>query len=118
MRLQRPRFLSKPEPDRAQDPCTARIGATGHMTSSVLTELKLDLGHSEHKQGYAMEKAMLYVIGRRLVDWVGGRLGGWVVRTKVTGGVAEDPRVGVPSSDLTSGGGVLAWFGMDGGASR
>ncbi|GMN66139.1 hypothetical protein TIFTF001_035210 [Ficus carica] len=36
MRLQRPRFSSKPEPDRAQDPCTARIGATGHMTS-VLT---------------------------------------------------------------------------------
>ncbi|GMN70125.1 hypothetical protein TIFTF001_039169 [Ficus carica] len=36
MRLQRPQFSSKPEPDRAQDPCTARIGATGHMTS-VLT---------------------------------------------------------------------------------
>ncbi|GMN65028.1 hypothetical protein TIFTF001_034101 [Ficus carica] len=36
MRLQQPRFSSKSEPDRAQDPCTARIGATGHMTS-VLT---------------------------------------------------------------------------------
>nr|GMN20595.1 hypothetical protein TIFTF001_051041 [Ficus carica] len=36
MRLQWPRFLSKPEPDRAQEPCTARIDSTGHMTS-VLT---------------------------------------------------------------------------------
>ncbi|GMN52517.1 hypothetical protein TIFTF001_021670 [Ficus carica] len=34
MRLQRPRFSSKPEPDRAQDPCTARIGSIGHMTST------------------------------------------------------------------------------------
>ncbi|GMN54551.1 hypothetical protein TIFTF001_023679 [Ficus carica] len=31
MRLQWPRFSLKPEPDRAQDPCTARIGSTGDL---------------------------------------------------------------------------------------
>ncbi|GMN40294.1 hypothetical protein TIFTF001_009518 [Ficus carica] len=36
MRLQWPRFSSKPKPDRAQEPCTARIDSTWHMTS-VLT---------------------------------------------------------------------------------
>ncbi|GMN25236.1 hypothetical protein TIFTF001_050365 [Ficus carica] len=36
MRLQRPQFRSKPEPDRAQNPCTARIGATGHMIRADL----------------------------------------------------------------------------------
>ncbi|GMN66632.1 hypothetical protein TIFTF001_035692 [Ficus carica] len=80
MRLQWPRFSLKPEPDRAQDPCTARIGSTGDtimMTtelgfpqnmkvniihSSVLTELKLNLGHSEHKQGNVLENAMKYAM--------------------------------------------------------
>ncbi|GMN67431.1 hypothetical protein TIFTF001_036491 [Ficus carica] len=53
MRLQRPRFSSKPEPDRAQDPCTARIGATGHMTSTQQCPdgIQLDIGHSQPKQG-------------------------------------------------------------------
>ncbi|GMN72942.1 hypothetical protein TIFTF001_052953 [Ficus carica] len=53
MRLQWPRLLSKPEPDRAQEPCTARIGATGHMTSTrrCPDELKLDSGHNNHYQG-------------------------------------------------------------------
>ncbi|GMN63596.1 hypothetical protein TIFTF001_032673 [Ficus carica] len=53
MRLQWPQFLSKPEPDRAQEPCTARIDSTGNMTSTrrCPDELKLDSGHSNHYQG-------------------------------------------------------------------
>ncbi|GMN67430.1 hypothetical protein TIFTF001_036490 [Ficus carica] len=51
MKLQRPRFSSKPEPDRAQEPCTARIDLSGHMTSSVLTGFQLGIGHSQPKQG-------------------------------------------------------------------
>ncbi|GMN54843.1 hypothetical protein TIFTF001_023960 [Ficus carica] len=53
MRLQRPLFSSKPEPDRAQDPCTARIGATGHMTSTPQCPdgIQLGIGHSQPKQG-------------------------------------------------------------------
>ncbi|GMN56778.1 hypothetical protein TIFTF001_025896 [Ficus carica] len=77
MRLQWPRFLLKPEPDRAQDPCTARIDSTrdlnvlkaelgnrkimdrisGNNTEKEYSTqqcpggIKLDIGHSEHKQG-------------------------------------------------------------------
>ncbi|GMN72419.1 hypothetical protein TIFTF001_053554 [Ficus carica] len=53
MRPQRPRFSSKPEPDRAQDPCTARIGSTGHMTSTQQCPdgIQLGIGHSQPKQG-------------------------------------------------------------------
>ncbi|GMN25919.1 hypothetical protein TIFTF001_046002 [Ficus carica] len=43
MRLQWPRFSLKPEPDRAQDPCTARIGSTGD-----LNVLKAELGFPEN----------------------------------------------------------------------
>ncbi|GMN21848.1 hypothetical protein TIFTF001_045564 [Ficus carica] len=61
MRLQWPRFSLKPDPDRAQDPCTARIDSTGDLnvlktkleysTQQCPGELKLDSGHSERKQG-------------------------------------------------------------------
>ncbi|GMN59058.1 hypothetical protein TIFTF001_028151 [Ficus carica] len=53
MRLQRPRFSSKPEPDRAQDPCTARIGSIGNITSTQQCPngIQLDIGHSQNKQG-------------------------------------------------------------------
>ncbi|GMN22022.1 hypothetical protein TIFTF001_040159 [Ficus carica] len=53
MRLQRSRFSSKPEPDRAQDPCTARISSTGHMTSTQQCPdgIQLSIGHSQPKQG-------------------------------------------------------------------
>ncbi|GMN47080.1 hypothetical protein TIFTF001_016257 [Ficus carica] len=61
MRLQWPRFLLKPEPDRAQDLCTARIDSTRDLnvlkaeleysTQQCPGRIKLDIGHREHKQG-------------------------------------------------------------------
>ncbi|GMN32256.1 hypothetical protein TIFTF001_041702 [Ficus carica] len=45
-------FSSKSEPDRAQDPCTAKIGSTGYMTSTQQCPngIQLDIGHSQNKQ--------------------------------------------------------------------
>ncbi|GMN33336.1 hypothetical protein TIFTF001_044784 [Ficus carica] len=52
MRLQRPRCLSKPEPDRAQEPCTARIDSTGQFsTQQCPNGIQLGIGHSQPKQG-------------------------------------------------------------------
>ncbi|GMN55367.1 hypothetical protein TIFTF001_024485 [Ficus carica] len=61
MRLQWPRFSLKPEPDHAQDPCKARICSTRDLnvlkteleysTQQCPDEHKLDIGHSERKQG-------------------------------------------------------------------
>ncbi|GMN58762.1 hypothetical protein TIFTF001_027861 [Ficus carica] len=59
MRLQWPRFSLKPEPDRAQDPCTARIDSTRDLnvlkvelkfsTQQCPDGIQLDIGHSQPK---------------------------------------------------------------------
>ncbi|GMN19219.1 hypothetical protein TIFTF001_045147 [Ficus carica] len=63
MRPQWPRFSSKSEPNRAQDPCTARIGLTRHMTSSVLTGFNSASDtanpNKSHMLGNAMKNAMV-----------------------------------------------------------
>ncbi|GMN52800.1 hypothetical protein TIFTF001_021946 [Ficus carica] len=70
MRLQWPRFLSKPEPDRAKELCTARIDSTGHMTS-VLTGVSstLDTAYTKKVSSLAATR------DTRWRAWTGGLFG-------------------------------------------
>ncbi|GMN20603.1 hypothetical protein TIFTF001_051042 [Ficus carica] len=68
MRLQWPRFLSKPEPDRAQEPCTARIDSTGHMTS-VLTGVSSTLDTAYTNKVSSLAATVIQDGGHGLADY-------------------------------------------------